>query len=61
MSTPRARGSKHPRIKQYLKDGLAMRIETVVNALPTWAATPACPTSTTSRPKPAPPPAHTGS
>jgi hypothetical protein len=31
---------KHSRIKQYLKDGRAMRIETVVNAAATWAATP---------------------
>jgi hypothetical protein len=38
--------SKHSRIKQSLKDGRAMRIETVVNAPATWAATPACPTST---------------
>ena len=46
---------KHSRIKQYLKDGRAMRIETVVNAPATWAATPACPTWTSSRPGPAPP------
>ena len=46
---------KHSRIKQYLKDGRAMRIETVVNAPATWAATPACPTWTNSRPRPAPP------
>ena len=45
---------KHSRIKQYLKDGRAMRIETVVNAPATWAATPACPTWTSSRPGPAP-------
>src|ERR1700751_1326774 len=37
-----------------LKDGRAMRIETVVNAPATWAATPACPTWTSSRPRPAP-------
>jgi hypothetical protein len=43
---------KHSRIKQYLKDGRAMRIETVVNAPRDLAATPACPTSTTSKPKP---------
>jgi hypothetical protein len=29
---------KHPRIEEYLKDGRAVRIETVVNA--TWAARP---------------------
>jgi hypothetical protein len=46
---------KHSRIKQYLKDGRAMRIETVVNAPATWAATPACPTWANSRPRPAPP------
>jgi plasmid stabilization system protein ParE len=33
---------KHSRIKQYLKEGRAMRIETVVNVPATWAATPAC-------------------
>jgi hypothetical protein len=46
---------KHSRIKQYLKDGRAMRIETVINAPATWGATPGCPTSKSSRPKPAPP------
>ena len=46
---------KHSRIKQYLKDGRAMRIETVVNAPRDLAATPAWPTSTNSRPRPAPP------
>ena len=45
---------KHSRVKQYLKDGRAMRIETVINAPATWAATPACPTSTSSRPRPVP-------
>jgi hypothetical protein len=35
---------KHSRIKQYLKDGRAMRIETVINVPATWAATPGCPT-----------------
>jgi hypothetical protein len=44
---------RHSRIKQYLKDGRAMRIQTVVNAPATWAATPGCPTSTSSKPKPA--------
>ena len=47
---------KHSRIKQYLKDGRAMRIETVVNAPATWGATPACPTWASSRPGRAPPP-----
>ena len=46
---------KNSRIKQYLKDGRAMRIETVINAPATWGATPACPTSTSCRPRPAPP------
>jgi hypothetical protein len=32
-----------------------VRIETVVNAPVTWAAMPACPTWTSSRPRPAPP------
>lgn len=45
---------RHSRIKQYLKDGRAMRIETVVNAPVTWAATPGFPTSTTCRPRPVP-------
>jgi hypothetical protein len=40
---------KNSWIKQYLKDGRAMRIETVVNAPETWAATPGCPTSTSCR------------
>jgi hypothetical protein len=40
---------KHSRIKQYLKDGQARRIETVINAPATWAATPDCPTSTSCR------------
>ena len=46
---------KHSRIKQYLKDGRAMRIETVINAPATSAATRACPTSRPSRPRPARP------
>jgi hypothetical protein len=47
---------KHSRIKQYLKDGRAMRIETVVNPPPaTWGASPGCPTLRPSRPKPARP------
>src|SRR4029077_10462146 len=46
---------KHSRIKQYLKDGKAMHIATVVTSLATWAQTPACPTWTSYRPKPAPP------
>jgi hypothetical protein len=45
---------KHSRIKQYLKDGRAMRIETVITVPETWAAKPACPTSTSSRPKAVP-------
>jgi hypothetical protein len=44
---------KHPRIKQYLKDGRAMRIETPHSThRVTWAATPDCRTWTTYRPKP---------
>ena len=46
---------KHSRIKQYLKDGRAMRIETVINAPRDPGATPGCPTSKPSSPKPAPP------
>ena len=45
---------KHSRIKQYLKDGRAMRIETVINAPRDWAASPGCPTSKNSRPRPGP-------
>jgi hypothetical protein len=44
---------KHSRIKQYLKDGRAMRIETPHSTHPvTWAATPACRTWTTFTRKP---------
>ena len=46
---------KHSRIKQYLKDGRAMRIEAVINHPATSAATRACPTSKPSRPRPAQP------
>jgi hypothetical protein len=45
---------RHSRIKQYLKDGRAMRIETVCNTPGTWAATPGFPTSTSCRPRPVP-------
>ncbi len=45
---------KHSRIKQYLKDGRAMRIETVVNA-PRDLGCNVCPTWTSFRPRPAPP------
>jgi hypothetical protein len=45
---------KHSRVKQYLKDLKAMRIETVINSPATWGATPACPTPPTCRTKPAP-------
>ena len=45
---------KHSRVKQYLKEGRAMRIETVVNCPATWPATPGCPTWANSRGKPAP-------
>ena len=34
---------KHSRVKQYLKDGRALRIETVVNSQTTWAAAAASP------------------
>jgi hypothetical protein len=51
---------KHSRIKQYLKDGRAMRTETVINAPRDLAATPDCPTSTNSRPKPCMQPPHPG-
>jgi hypothetical protein len=46
---------KHSRIKQYLKDGRAMRIETVVNVPRDLGCNAPCPTWTNSRPKPAPP------
>jgi hypothetical protein len=51
---------QHSRIKQYRKDGRAMRIETVVNAPATWAATPDCPTSTSCNASPCMQPAHPG-
>ena len=35
---------RHSRIKQYLKDGRALRVETVVNDTLTWAASAACTT-----------------
>ena len=41
---------KHSRIKQYLKDGRALRIETVMNAPMTSAASAACTTWTSFRP-----------
>ena len=40
---------KHSRVKQYLKEGRALRIETVINSPATWPATPACPTWTSFR------------
>ncbi|MFC7588180.1 hypothetical protein ACFQYP_34140 [Nonomuraea antimicrobica] len=46
---------KHSQIKQYLKDGRAMRIETVSTFLETWAVRPACSTLKSFRPRPAPP------
>jgi hypothetical protein len=45
---------RHSRIKQYLKDGRATRIETVLNTPTTWAAKPGFTTSTTCRPRPVP-------
>ncbi len=51
---------QHSRIKQYLKEARALRIETVINYPTTWAANADCTTSTNCRPKPArqPPPAR---
>ncbi len=46
---------KHSRIKQYLKDGRALRIETVVNDPTTWAASAACTTCPNFKPAPASP------
>jgi hypothetical protein len=46
---------KHSRIKQYLKDGKAMRIETAGCAPRDLGCNAACPTWTNSRPRPAPP------
>ena len=46
---------KHSRIKQYLKDGRAMRIETVINAPRDLGCNAGCPTSKSSRPGPARP------
>ena len=43
---------KHSRIKQYLKDGRALRIETVINSPDDLAATAAWPISTSCRPAP---------
>jgi hypothetical protein len=44
---------KHSRIKQYLKDGRALRIETPHSTPPTtWAANAVCTTWTSCRPKP---------
>jgi hypothetical protein len=43
---------KHSRVKQYLKEGRALRIETVINSPATWPATPGCPTWTSSRTRP---------
>jgi hypothetical protein len=45
---------RHSRIKQYLKDGRAMRIETVITPPATWAATPVCLTSMICRSRPVP-------
>ena len=42
---------RHSRIKQYLKDGRAMRIETVGNTPATWAATLGCATWMSCRPR----------
>ena len=52
---------KHSRIKQYLKDGRAMRIETVINAPRDLGCNAGCPTSKPSSPKPRRQPPHTGS
>jgi hypothetical protein len=45
---------RHSRIKQYLKDGRALRIETVVNDPAIWAACGACTISVSCRPAPVP-------
>ena len=42
---------KNSRLKQYLKDGVALRIETVVNYPMTWAATGMLPTCPSCRPR----------
>ena len=52
---------KHSRIKQYLKDGRAMRTGTVASAPATWAATPACPPGRPAGQSPCRQQAHTGS
>ena len=51
---------KHSRIKQYLKDGRAMRIETVINAPRDLGCNAACTTSTNFRPRPVPSTAAAG-
>jgi hypothetical protein len=43
---------KHSRVKQYLKDGRGLRIETVITTPTTSAASGCSPTSTTCRPRP---------
>ena len=43
---------RHSRIKQYLKDGRALRIETVINDPTTWAACDGWPISTSCRSAP---------
>ena len=45
---------KHSRIKQYLKDGRALRIETVINSPDDLLQTPSASISTSCRPKPVP-------
>ena len=42
---------KNSRVKQYLKDGVALRIETVVNSPETWAAAGCCRTCPSCRPR----------
>ena len=46
---------KHSRIKQYLKDGRALRIETVINDTHDLGCNAACTTCPNCRPKPVPP------
>lgn len=45
---------RHSGIKQYLKDGRVMRIETVINSPRDLGCNAACPTSTNSRSEPVP-------
>ena len=42
---------KNSRLKQYLKDGVALRIETVINSPMTWAAAGCSPTCPSCRPR----------